>query len=108
MKIRTRLSGDDRRFSSFSNPPRRGSILIACLIILATLTVYGGVLISVVYERSLNINLEVDRLQALYLAEAGLASALQEVKTLKDKDGETGHRPTPDRLSGLDLPLCPV
>ena len=70
------------------NRPRRGSILIACLIILATLTVYGGVLVSVVYERSLNVRLEVDQLQALYLAEAALAKAINEVKSLKDVDGD--------------------
>src|SRR3989338_4768148 len=66
----------------------RGSILIACLIILAILTVYGGVLVSVVYERSLNIALEVDRLQSLYLAEAALAKALNEVKLVHDIDGD--------------------
>src|SRR3990167_8018159 len=66
----------------------RGSILIACLIILAILTVYGGVLVSVVYERSLNISLEVDRLQALYLAEAALSKSLHELKTLRDSNGD--------------------
>ena len=68
--------------------PSRGSILIACLIILATLTVYGGVLVSAVYERSLNVGVEVDRLQALYLAEAALAKSLNEVKSLRDPDGD--------------------
>ncbi|MBI4357746.1 MAG: hypothetical protein HY584_00465 [Candidatus Omnitrophica bacterium] len=67
---------------------RRGSILIACLIILTTLTVYGGVLVSVVYERSLNISLEVDRLQAIYLAEAAVAKSLHELKTLRDANGD--------------------
>jgi len=65
----------------------KGSVLIACLIILAVLTVYGGVLISTVYERSLMVSLEVERLEALYLAEAALARALQEVKSSKDSDG---------------------
>ncbi|MBI4372477.1 MAG: hypothetical protein HY585_01970 [Candidatus Omnitrophica bacterium] len=67
---------------------KRGSILIVCLIILSTLTVYGGVLISVVFERSLNIDMEVNRLQSLYLAEAGLAISLHEVKSLNDIDGD--------------------
>ena len=67
---------------------RRGTILISCLIILATLTVYGAVLVSSVYERSLLVTLECDRLQALYLAEAGLARAISEVKSLKDKEGD--------------------
>ena len=70
------------------NSSERGSILIVCLIILATLTVYGGVLISVVYERSISASLELDRLEALYLAEAALARSLEEVKSLNDFNGD--------------------
>ena len=76
------------KFLPNGKSPRKGTILIACLIILSTLTVFGAILVSVVYERSLNIGLEVDRLQALYLAEAALAQSLHEVKTLKDADGD--------------------
>ena len=64
---------------------KRGSILIVCLIILSTLTVYGAVLISVVHERSLNVSVQVERLQAIYLAEAALAKAINEIKSLSDK-----------------------
>jgi len=67
---------------------KRGSILIVCLIILSTLTVYGAVLISVVHERSLNVSVQVERLQAIYLAEAALAKAINEIKSLSDKDGD--------------------
>ena len=104
MKAKSHPSGDTQRrhpeaffaegsrsgsFGPLSGPQDdRGSILIACLIILATLTVYGGVLVSAVYERSLNIGVEVDRLQALYLAEAALAKSLNEVKSLSDADGD--------------------
>ena len=79
MRARNRPSG---------SAPSRGSILITCLILLSTLTVYGGVLVSSVYERSLRIGLEVDQLQALYLAEAALARSLYEVKALEDQDGD--------------------
>jgi Tfp pilus assembly protein PilX len=65
-----------------------GSILITCLILLSALSVYGAVLISVVYERSLMVQAELERMQALYLAEAALAKSLHEVKTLKDADGD--------------------
>lgn len=80
MKVKTPRNGKLRT--------KRGSILIVCLIILCTLTVYGGVLVSAVYERSLNVALEVNRLQAMYLAEAALAKSLQEVKSLSDRDGD--------------------
>ena len=68
--------------------PRRGSILIACLIIIATLTIYGGVLVSAVFERSISASLEVERLQALYLAESALSRSLEEVKSVSDADGD--------------------
>lgn len=66
------------------NSPETGSILIACLIILSTLTIYGAVLVSVVYERSINVSVDADRLQALYLAEAAIADAIHEVKLMRD------------------------
>jgi hypothetical protein len=65
-----------------------GSILIVCLILISTLTVFGGVLISAVYERSIKVSLEIDRLQSLYLAEAALSKAIQEVKSAVDVDGD--------------------
>ncbi len=73
---------------SSSHNYNRASILIVCLILISTLTVFGGVLISVVYERSLKIQLEVDRLESLYLAEAALARAIHEVKSAHDEDGD--------------------
>ena len=69
MKVRFPLSGKGRKNS--------GTILITCLILLSTLTIYGAVLVSVVYERSLNIQLELDRIQALYLAESALSKAIK-------------------------------
>lgn len=71
-----------------SRPNGNGSILITCLIILSILAVYGAVLVSVVYERSLGVALFMERTEALYLAEAGLAKAIYEVKSLSDADGD--------------------
>jgi len=67
---------------------KRGSILIICLIILSTLTVYGAVLINVVNERSISVSLQVEKLQAIYLAEAALAKAIDEIKSLADQNGD--------------------
>jgi len=66
------------------NPREQGSILITVIILLSTLTIYGAVLITVVFERSMLIHLELDRLQSLYLAEAGIAKSIQEIKTERD------------------------
>jgi len=52
------------------------------------MAVYGAVLVSVVYERSLSVVLSMERTEALYLAEAGLAKAIHEVKSLGDPDGD--------------------
>ena len=67
---------------------RRGSILIVCLIILSTLTIYGAVLISVVHERSISVSLQVERLQTIYLAEAALSRSVGEIKSMSDKNGD--------------------
>ena len=70
------------------NPPAQseGTILISCIIILSLFAVYGFVLTSVVYERSLKVNLEVDRLKAYYLAEAAILKSVAEIKSLDDTD----------------------
>ncbi|OGW79419.1 MAG: hypothetical protein A3G33_03520 [Omnitrophica bacterium RIFCSPLOWO2_12_FULL_44_17] len=79
-----------------------GSILIVVLIILATLAIYGGVLVSAVYERSIHVTLEEDRLQALYLADAGLAAGINEVKSMRDRDGD-GFGSIPKRKLGKGI-----
>lgn len=80
MLAKNRLNGNQRE--------KRGSILIACLIILSVLTIYGAVLVSAVYERSLHVTTELDRLQAFYLAEAGIAKSIQEVKSMSDRNSD--------------------
>ena len=59
-------------------------VLITTIIILLLLGSMGAALISMVYNRLLSVSLEADRLQASYLAEAGLARALYEIT--KDRD----------------------
>ena len=63
---------------------RSGVALITTIIIFLLLGSMGAALIGMVQNRLLSVNLEVDRLQASYLAEAGLARAMYE--TTKDRD----------------------
>ncbi|MBI3333595.1 MAG: hypothetical protein HYZ93_05850 [Candidatus Omnitrophica bacterium] len=65
----------------------RGAALITAIILLLFLGSIGASLSSMVYSRLLAVNLEVDRLQAQYLAEAGIAQGLYEIKTGLDVFG---------------------
>lgn len=80
MRARSPASGDRRRHS-------RGVSLITTVILLMFLGALGMALISAVYARLTAEMVEVDRLQAQYLAEAGLAQALHEIKTGLDVFG---------------------
>lgn len=64
-----------------------GVALITVVIILMFLGALGTALIAVVYSRLSAVTLEVDRLQAQYLAEAGIAQGLHEIKTGLDVFG---------------------
>ena len=66
---------------------RSGVALITVVILLMFLGALGAALISVVYARLSAVTLEVDRLQAQYLAEAGIARGLYEIKTGLDTFG---------------------
>ena len=57
------------------------------VIILFYLGALSTALVGMVYARLSAVTLEVDRLQAQYLAEAGLAQALYEIKTGLDVFG---------------------
>lgn len=70
--------------SSVQQNGSRGVALITTIILLALLGSMGTALIAMVHNRLMSVTLEVDRLQAAYLAEAGLARALYEIS--KDRD----------------------
>lgn len=65
----------------------RGVALITVVIILTFLGSLGAALLSVVFARLQAVTLEVDRLQAQYLADAGIAQGLHEIKTGLDVFG---------------------
>jgi len=64
----------------------RGSILITSIVILVFLSVLGMNLIVYLLSRSTKTTLELDRLKALYLAEAGIAKSINELKLDQDFD----------------------
>ena len=75
MRTRNRANGDG------------GVALITVVIILMFLGALGTALVGMVYARLSAVTLEVDRLQAQYLAEAGIAQGLYEIKTGLDVFG---------------------
>ena len=67
-----------------------GIALITTIIILFMLGSLGAALIGMVHTRLSSVSLEVDRLQASYLAEAALARALYEINHDQDVFGNDG------------------
>lgn len=65
----------------------QGVALITVLIILFFFTSLGTSLVALVRSRLTSVTVEVDRLKAEYLAEAGMAKALYERTTGLDTDG---------------------
>ena len=64
----------------------RGSILLTVIIILVFLSALGMNLIAYLISRTTKTTLELDRLKALYLAEAGIAKSINELKLGCDFD----------------------
>ncbi len=80
----------------------KGVALITTVILLMYLGALATALLSMVYTRSSAVMLEVDRLQAQYLAEAGLAQGLHEIKTGLDSfGGGRGSIPVTAMGSGM-------
>ena len=69
---------------------KRGVALITTVILLLMLGALGASLMTMLQARLLSVTLEVDRLQASYLAEAGLARALYEISKDRDAFGPNG------------------
>jgi len=67
--------------------PERGAVLIVSIIILLFLSVMGMALISYLYSQQVKVMLELDRLKAFYLAEAGISKSICELRRDSDEDG---------------------
>ena len=67
----------------------RGATLLLAIMVLSFLALIGMSLASLTLSRLTNIDLEIDRVKALYIAEAGIAQSLYELKKGidADKDG---------------------
>jgi len=68
----------------------RGVVLLTTIILLLMLGSLGAALTGWIHSRLISTTLEVDRLQAVYLAEAGLAQALHEISNSRDLFGNDG------------------
>jgi hypothetical protein len=64
--------------------------LLTTVIILLLLGALGAALAGMVEARLVSVTVELDRLQAAYLAEAGLARALYEITNDRDAFGPNG------------------
>lgn len=66
----------------------KGAILIATLIVLMFLAVLGMSLMVFLISRTAQTELQLNRLKAIYLAEAAVSKTIWELKLNKDVDGE--------------------
>lgn len=67
---------------------RSGVILITVIIILTFLTVLGMSLLAFLFSRLSYSQMQLERLKALYLAEAGIAKAIWELRYDIDPSGD--------------------
>lgn len=75
-------------------------VLITAIIILAFLAVLGASLVALVFSRLSYSRLQLDRLKALYLAEAGLAKAIWELRYDFDEGADGPGNIANTRLGG--------
>jgi len=66
----------------------RGATLLLAIIALSALSLFGLSLINLTISRIINVDLEIDKVKALYVAEAGIAKSLHELKKGLDPDGD--------------------
>lgn len=67
---------------------KKAAVLITTIIILAFLAVLGMSLIAFLFSRTAYSQTQLDRLKALYLAEAGISKAIWELRFDIDPDGD--------------------
>lgn len=87
MRVKSRLIG------------RQGAILITTVIILGFLAVLGMSLVALLYSRTAYSQMQLNRLKALYLAEAGISKAIWEMRFELDPDGDGPGNIAPTKLS---------
>ncbi len=65
----------------------QGTILLTVIVMLVFLAVMGMSLLGLLFSRATITFLELDRLKAFYLAEAGIAKSINELRLNIDYDG---------------------
>lgn len=66
----------------------RAAALVLALFVLMFLAVFGAALVVMIFSKMHSATMAMDRLKAFYLAEAGIAKALNEVKKNEDFHGD--------------------
>ena len=77
---------------------KQGTILLTVIIVLIFLAVLGMSLLGLVFSRVTLTMLAIDRLKAFYLAEAGIAKSIYELRTDIDSDGNGLGNISPTKL----------
>lgn len=81
----------------------KGVILLTVIVVLAFLAVMGMSLVSLLFSRLTISILGLERTKALYLAEAGIAKSINELKLDIDGDGNGVGNVSRTKLGGGDF-----
>ncbi len=84
--VRLVKNGETMPKKTLQSGRNKGAVLITAIIILVFLSVLGMSLITYLYSRQARSTLELDRLKALYLAEAGISQSIYELRWDRDLD----------------------
>ena len=86
------------RFPRNGDSGQRGAILLGALIILLTISLIGATLSSLFLSVTTVAEVDVARAQALYLAEAGIAQAVYQLRMAGALGGEVQQKMPPAPL----------
>lgn len=82
------------------NMNNKGAILLTVLVILMFLSTFGMSSIVLILSRTTQSNLELDRIKAMYLAEAAISQSIYEIKRNRDLDNNGVGNVLKDKLGG--------
>ena len=82
---------------------QRGATLLLAIIIISSLTLFGMSLVNLTISRVSSVDLEIEKVRALYIAEAGIAKSLNELKRGIDPDGDGIGVIKPTQFAGGSL-----
>lgn len=87
---------------------RRGAILLIVLLVVLTISLLGATLVALFFSVLTSSQVELDRARALYLAEAGVAKAVNGLKTQASQEAQAKEEKKTSDDQQPDKVIAPV